>query len=278
MTGTTNVHGDTTEPRGGVQAVHRALDILEIVARTDVVGVTSAAEQLGLSVSTVHGLMRTLATRHYLLRVPGGYRMGPASAVLGSQWRASRVLTPVIEPVLERLSAATGLATTATVLEGREAHLIAATEGAGPVSVRINREDWRDPLTLATGRLLVSYTSKHSWRSFLESATPDSVQRWEQELSRMRSRSVAVKLTADPREAVSMAVPVLGAGDVVSCAIGCFCPAFLAGDLFNDDVLEHLWLAASDASKALGGNAPRRPTLDFTSLTSALPKAMVTAR
>ncbi|MBD3942095.1 helix-turn-helix domain-containing protein [Microbacterium sp. NEAU-LLC] len=267
-----------TEPRAGVQSVHRALDVLEATARAQVLGVTAAAERLQLSTSTVHGLMRTLSDRHYLQRVPGGYRLGPAVATLGALSGAARILTPIVEPVLGTLSLHTGLATTATVLAGREAHLIASAVGPGAVTVRTDREDLRDPLGLATGRVLVAYAPRASWPAFFDAASDVaprwSVLEWEQEFARIRAASVAVKLTDDPRGAVSLAVPVIGTGGVVVCAIGCYSPATLAADLFDDAALEHLWRASDGLSRALGGPEPRHPQLDFATLLDSLTKAI----
>src|SRR5690606_21819110 len=46
--------------RGGIQSLHRAFDILGFVGRFDVVGATRIAKELGLSVSTVNNLCRTM--------------------------------------------------------------------------------------------------------------------------------------------------------------------------------------------------------------------------
>ncbi len=67
-----------------------------------------------------------------------------------------------------------------------------------------------------------------------------------------------------------MAVPVVGPGGALVCAIGCSAPSFLAGDIFNDAVLSRLVDAADRLSAALGGTPGPRPHVDFTPHTPAV--------
>src|SRR5690606_21449082 len=118
--------------RSGIQSVHRALDVLEGVASVGTMSVTALAHDLELPISTVHSIIRTLATRHFLLRVPGGYSLGPAAATLGGRWSPVDALATLLDPALERLTAATELATTATTLIGREARVLSFVPAPGP--------------------------------------------------------------------------------------------------------------------------------------------------
>lgn len=129
--------------RGGIQSLHRAFDILEFVARFDVVGATRISTDLGLSVSTVNNLCRTMADRGYLVGRRGQYRVGPAFTLLATRWNPMLALPEIVVPVLESLTEATGQAAVATVLTGMDARVVAFEQGRGPVGTPPPRSDRR---------------------------------------------------------------------------------------------------------------------------------------
>lgn len=240
---------------GDVQSVHRALDLLEVVARTGEIGVSELAREVGLAVSTVHSLVRTLARRHYLVGVAGRYRLGPAVTVLVSRWDAAGSLASTVLPVLELVSAKTGHAGTATVLVGREARIIASVPAPGPVTVHAPVV-WVQPLELATGRVLVAFTAEADWARYVagsSGAEPRwSPRRWANELRQIQRAGVAARTTTDPRGACGLAVPVWTRDRTVVCAIGCSAPSFLVGDLLKQSTVDALWEAAKSLSAELG--------------------------
>lgn len=75
------------QPRGMVPAVHSACRIVDALARTDREGATLSelGRRLGLSKSSLHGLLATLHAHGYVQRDPGSrrYRLGAALVTLG---------------------------------------------------------------------------------------------------------------------------------------------------------------------------------------------------
>lgn len=249
----------------GIQSVHRALDALEVVAESPGIGVTAMAQRMGVAVSTAHGIATTLAARGYLLNGSGAYDLGPAVIALGGRWSPARSLSAILQQAMDELSEQTGLSSTATVLDGDVAQIVAYVPAPGPITVRSGPER-RPPLSLATGRVLVAMNHAGEWRRFVASSASIepgwTVQRWQHELALIRTTGVAMKTTRDPRLEVSIAVPVHAPGGRVVCAIGCSSPSFLAEDLFNPEVLNRILDAGEALTEALGGEAPPRPTVD----------------
>ena len=255
-----------TRERSGIQSVHRALDLLERIGSRGEAGVSELARDMDLPVTTVHSLLRTLAQRHYAISSGGRYRLGPAVTVLTSHWDPVLSLAPTAAAVLERLASRTGLAATGTVLMGREARNLGFAQGPADVTTG-NPSRWTAPLSLATGRLLVSFLPESQWPSFIadgHGTEPGwSAPRWTRELRLTRDRRYGVRRGRDPRESAALGVPVTGADGTVVAAIGCSVPSFLAADLFTQEQFDHLWAGAQELASELGAadHVPV-PTLD----------------
>lgn len=265
--------------RDGVQSVGRALDILEVVTSSGPIGVTEIGRRIGLKPSTAHGLIRTLTSRGYLARAGQQYRTGPAAVSLAVEWGRAKELVPHVEPILTELSATRFVASTATVLIGREARIVASTPSPGPIGLRVEYEAWKDPFELGTGQVLVALGEQSLWDEFISrsSVTPRMHPSWRQVLSQIRTHGVAFKLSRDPRALVSMAMPVLGRGGEAICAIGVFAPAYLAGDVMSHETFDALWTATLDASQQFGGELNRPAEPDFDGLRRHLPAEFLTA-
>lgn len=252
-------------PRGDVQSVHRAIDLLEAIGHRGEAGVSELAREADLAISTIHNLLRTLTRRGYLINTDGRYRLGPGVSVLSSRFEPALALPPLVKPVSQRISATTGLATTATVLMGDDAHLLSHEPAPGVVTVS---SPWSKshPFILATGRLLVALTRQDDWHSFIASAGDAepgwSHARWTSYLADVAQNAVCLKRARDAQGVSSIAVPVWSGGGAVICAIGCSSPGFIRPDLV-ERTLDVLWDTATELSGQLGcpGVPFRKPPL-----------------
>jgi len=110
---------------GGVQAVHRALDVLEVVAARGghlTIGEIAAAASVPLP--TAHRLLRTLVDRGYMRQMPNrryalGFRLVPLGAT------ASSMVGADTEGVLAGLVDALGETANLAVLSGSHAEYVA---------------------------------------------------------------------------------------------------------------------------------------------------------
>jgi DNA-binding IclR family transcriptional regulator len=81
--------------RPAVPAVAKAVRILEVVSTfPEAMGISDIARSLGLSKSTVHGIVSTLVAEGFLTSVSGGklYGLGPRLLELGTRARDQRLL------------------------------------------------------------------------------------------------------------------------------------------------------------------------------------------
>ncbi|KQP64498.1 IclR family transcriptional regulator [Nocardioides sp. Leaf307] len=114
-----------TGKQGGVQSVHRALDLLEVVAgRGGHLTIGEIAAATDLPVPTTHRLLRTLVDRGYMRQMPNrryalGFRLVPLGATAGSTVGVDT------EGVLSGLVDALGETANLAVLSGSRAQYVA---------------------------------------------------------------------------------------------------------------------------------------------------------
>lgn len=127
------------EPRaGGVQSVERAFALLEALARHgQPVGVSELAAERGLSLGTIHRLLRTLVNLGYVRQEPSRtYALGPGFIRLGD--RATAGLAAWSRPLLEGVVAELGESVNLAALEGDRVVYIAHVPS--PQSMRMFTE------------------------------------------------------------------------------------------------------------------------------------------
>ena len=90
---------------GGIQVIARAITILRTLRHhPEGLSLSQLAQEVNLARSTVHRIVASLETEHFVVAASanGGYRLGPALAVLGAAVNHS--LRDQIRPFLEQLS------------------------------------------------------------------------------------------------------------------------------------------------------------------------------
>jgi len=119
-----------------VQSLDRALDVLEVLATADELGVSEIAARTGLVPSTAHRLLATLVARGYAAQSPasGRYLLGYKLLELGAtlQDRLGR-LKSAARPHLEAIQEDTGETTNLVVLDGRNAVYVESVSGTRSV-------------------------------------------------------------------------------------------------------------------------------------------------
>lgn len=127
----------TSERRGGVQSVDRALDVVEALGDGRPRGISELAAATGLSVATVHRILTTLSDRGYSVQVDERkYTVGPAAlrlADLSRQSLADRAL-----PHARRLAAIYGESANVAIRRGNS--MVYVAQAPSPHSLRIFAE------------------------------------------------------------------------------------------------------------------------------------------
>ena len=117
------------EASGGVQSLHRALDVLEgFAAAGGTASLSDVAAACGLPLPTVHRLAGTLADRGYLRRLPDRrYCLGSRLVPLGTE--AHALLGERAMPVLRDLARRTGESANLAVLTQGRAEYVSQAQG-----------------------------------------------------------------------------------------------------------------------------------------------------
>lgn len=244
-----------------MQSVHRALDLLEIVARNGEAGVGEVAEAAGLRPPTAHNLLRTLTVRGYLLSEGGRYRLGPGVVAVNSRFDPMVALPSVLRPALEQVSAATGLIVVAVALLGDR--LQALTYAGASAEMGLRHDQWAAATALdpAAGRVLVANTDRGQWDRFIEAGggyEPDwTADAWRTHLEGIRETGVAVM--HDPRRNSAVGVPVWAGSGRVVAAVGASMPGAAATVADMSALLTSLWQASCAVAPVLGCPQPPLP-------------------
>lgn len=121
----------TAKPNGGVQSVHRALDLLErIAAQAEGARLTDLAAESGLAPSTTHRLLTTLEQRGFVQCDAGQNRwhVGQRAFAVGSSYTKQRSFVAPALPFLRRLRDATRETANLGVIEDGEVVTLSQVE------------------------------------------------------------------------------------------------------------------------------------------------------
>ncbi|MFY0405502.1 IclR family transcriptional regulator [Solicola sp. PLA-1-18] len=153
------------ERRGGVQSVHRALDLLEVLAsRGGALGIGEIADVTGLALPTTHRLVRTLVDRGYVRQLDDRrYALGFGLVPLGSA--AGSAVGAGTGRLLGRLVDELGETANLAVLDGD--HVAYVAQVPGRHSMRMFTEVGRrvEPHCTAVGKAILATMSEADARA-----------------------------------------------------------------------------------------------------------------
>lgn len=154
-------------PAGGVQSVHRAMDLLEVVAaRGGTLTIGEIAALTGIPLPTAHRLLRTLVDRGYMRQAPDRrYALGFRLVPLGAS--ASAMVGVGTERVLGRVVDALGETANLAMLDGDRVAYVAQVPGRH--SMRMFTEVGRrvHAHCTAVGKAVLSAASETDVRALL---------------------------------------------------------------------------------------------------------------
>ncbi len=159
---TMGTRNDDSEPAGaaakGVQAVDRAIGVLELLARRGAVGVGDVAENLGVHKSTASRLLSALEARDLVEQrdARGRYRLSHGILRLASAVPARQDISHQAQPICDDL--ATKVGETVTVAVARSGLSVNLLQAFGPST--IGSQDWLGSLNplhaTSTGKVLLA--------------------------------------------------------------------------------------------------------------------------
>ncbi len=209
-----------------IEAVGRALNVMETLAENPGLGVTALAKKMGLTKSIAFRLLQTLEEAGYVYRDEGRaiYSLGYRVALLGERVGRDGALLHVAPPVMDELRDETGENVNLVIREGIDALALATREGLH--AIRIFAQSGRKgPLHAGGASMLLLAYAEPAIRdrvlsSDLQSYTNHTITDPEQLrriLTRIRANGYNVALNDLDDGAFSIAAPIFNAsGEVVA--------------------------------------------------------------
>lgn len=247
---------------GGVQSLERALDILEVLGRSEgELGVSEIGLSVGLANGTVHRLLSTLTRRGYARQVPEGrkYTLGPRAITLASSSRER--LGPLARPFLQELMEVSQESANLAALDRNS--VVYIEQVPAPRMVRMFTEPGNrvPPHASGTGKVLLAFQPPGTVeailrRSGLERFTPRTITNIDvllADLERIREQGYATDYEESEEGVRCVAAPVLGGEGHIVAAISVSGPTGrLEGDRL-EEIIPHIKRIAADLSHSLGG-------------------------
>lgn len=254
----------------GVQAVERALTILEALARAEgPVTLSSLSAEVGLHISTVHRLLNTLARRGFVEQEPyqGRYRLGLKVFEIGHRALYSLDIRAVARPFLRHLVEEFNETANLAVLDGTEVVYIDQVESKNMVKM-LARPGTRGPAyCTGAGKVLLAGLPPFQLEKVLSNlnlypytpATITSVERLKKELEEIRQQGYAIDRGELEEGVRCVAAPIKNHEQRVVAALSVSGPSSrITEELLQSKLVEAVCRAARAISEALGSDTSRQ--------------------
>ncbi|HZG73457.1 MAG TPA: IclR family transcriptional regulator [Chondromyces sp.] len=250
-----------------IQSVERAADILELFLTSSSLelSVKEISQELGLSKSTIHGLIKTLEHKGYLQQDPRDlkYRLGMKLFELGNKvgnnLEIGKVARPIIEKLVEELKETVHM----VILQRDEVIYIEKVEG--PHALRIYSEvGKRAPIhCTGVGKAILAFQnedeiermlSKTNLEAFTEKTLTNKEEIKEQ-LKVIRERGYSIDDEEIELGLKCIAAPIFNHQGKVVASVSCAAPAMRLDEKRLSEVIEGIKRAADEISHHMGYRA-----------------------
>lgn len=201
--------------------------LLALAASSSDVGVSGLAQTVGISKSVAHRILRSLATRGFVVvRPQGKYGIGPAAAALAARALQDFDLRGAALPALRTLRDETGETTTISALAGSARVYLDQLVSLNEVKMSVELGRGYPLHAGASGKAILAVAPSHIRESILERALPQLTdatitvrEDLERELAGVAAEGVSISRGERQPGAGSVASPVFTASGVVVGAI-----------------------------------------------------------
>ena len=215
-----------------IQVIHRALDIMELVAtdRSRLYTLSEISGKLNLNNATCANIIKTLVNRGYLEQVgrKTGYRLGSMSYLLtGNYSHKQELLDAAIEPI-KTLSDSLNEGCILSILKDNNRIVLHEVRSTHELQV-INKKE-KDAYLTSTGRMILACLNEKEQKEFIHKYGLPSPETWAGiedeedlllELTRVRKKQMAIQISK--AQIVGIAVPI-HKNDNVIASLGVYLP------------------------------------------------------
>jgi IclR family transcriptional regulator, acetate operon repressor len=167
----TPLHQESTAAPGTVRSIERAIDVLQALERADApLRLIDISKETGLHAATALRVLSVLQHRGLVVAEDQAYRLGAAALGLAHGFLAVDPVSRDARPVMQQLSAITGLTVSLYLRVDLERILIARVDGANPLRYQIP-VGRRLPLVLGSGKVIAALLEDDEREALLASTT-----------------------------------------------------------------------------------------------------------
>jgi DNA-binding IclR family transcriptional regulator len=250
---------------GSVQSVHRAISILQVLARGGAAGVTEISAELGLHKSTVFRLLATLEARGLVEQHSerGTYRLGYGVVQLAAGATKADDLSLLSRPICRQLAETVRETVNVAVHDGKAVISIDQVLGSPTITTH-NWVGQRAPMHATTaGKVFMAHMDPEQLDALLaeplETYTPHTIVDpavLRRELALVRERGYAVTMEENEIGLAAVGAPIRTLDGRVIAAVTASGPTFRITEDNLPELAEHVLAAASEISQRHG--FPRR--------------------
>lgn len=236
-------------PRGTLGTVHNAATLLRLLSDgPSHHQLTDLAERSGMSLATVHRLLRSLTAAGLVEQDPQSsrYGLGPELVRLSERYVSRHPVLTVAGPYLVELRNATRGTVQIAALAGQDVVVLDRIDGDDAGGVYRDASRIHPATDTAVGRLLLAHEDD-AWDAVGPSAGFDIDDR-----KRWQTEPVVVHLPESPAERPDIAAPVFGSRGLVAAIGVTGSPVTFTEEVLRTSVAPQLIRAATTVSRAMG--------------------------
>lgn len=240
-------------PRGTLGTVHNAALLLSLLAEGPAHHqLTDLADRSGMSLPTLHRLLRSLVLAGLVEQDPASSRYGLGSELvrLGDRYLQRLPVLQVAGPYLVDLRATTGATVTVATLAGLDALEVDRVDGEDVGGVYRDTGRLRPAIRTAAGRVLLAHASDAAWDQVV--ATEGDGVPAEEERRSWRESSTVTFVPPGPAARPELATPIHDSGGVVAALALSGPGVHFDGASIEERLAPQLLRAAGSISRALG--------------------------
>jgi IclR family acetate operon transcriptional repressor len=241
--------------------VHRAISILQVLARRGDAGVTEIANQLSVHKSTVSRLLGTLEARGLVEQTSsrGRYQLGYGVVQLAAAASKKHDLSVISRGVCDALAADVGETVNVVVHEERSVVTIDQVMGSASVTT-VNWVGQRNPLhATSAGKVFLANLPPAELQTYLDEKmtrfTPHTLvdpAQLSTELATVRERGYALAIDEQEIGYAAVSAPIRSLDGGVIAALTVSGPTFRLDEARLTDIAERLLSAAAEISERNG--------------------------
>lgn len=240
------------KPKRPVKSLETTLEILEEIVQKERVSITSLADSLDMSVSSIHSHLSTLAHKDYVVKENGTYRLGSPFLHFGHYVRDTYTIYPHVAPSMDAISDQTGFVTCFAIIEHNFGVYIDVAFTDPSIHSQAHPGYRYRPYTAASGKAILAKLPEervreimryHGFESLTENTISDIDELFE-ELSEIRDQGYAVSTGEKVVGRTGIATPIVYESDVY----GALAIAGPSSDSFTHQIDDMIGLLESHVS------------------------------